>query len=103
MRIGIMIIAAALSTTPTQAQVSLWQLGGDERVWSENDSSQVFVDFETFPGAIAPVYFNGEENIFSKLNSWSPFKFPTDLGYEDGFIPRVWRAANVFIGLPPAC
>ena len=96
MRIGLMIIAAALSINPAQAQVSLWQLGGDERVWSENDSSQVFVDFETFPGAIAPVYFNGEENIFSKLNSWSPFKFPTDLGYEDGFIPRVWRAANGF-------
>ena len=96
MRIGLISIAAALSIIPAQAQVSLWQLGGDERVWSENDSTEVFVDFETFPGAIAPVYFNGEENIFSKLNSWSPFKFPTDLGYEDGFIPRVWRAANGF-------
>lgn len=90
------IIAAALAVVPAQAQVSLWKLGGSQRAWSQNDSSEVFIDFQTFPGSMAPVYFDGEENILSKLDFWSPFKFPTDLSYEDGFIPRVWRAANGF-------
>ena len=90
------LIALALSTAPATAQISLWKMGGQGLAWSQNDSSEVFIDFQTFPGSIAPTYFDGEENILSKLPFWSPFKFPTDLGYEDGLIPRVWRAANGF-------
>ena len=90
------LIALALTTAPAAAQISLWKLGGQGLAWSRSDSSEVFIDFQTFPGSIAPTYFNGEENILSKLPFWSPFKFPTDLGYEDGLIPRVWRAANGF-------
>ena len=90
------LIALALTTAPASAQISLWKLGGQGLAWSQNDSSEVFIDFDTFPGSIAPTYFDGEENILSKLPSWSPFKFPTDLSYEDGLIPRVWRAANGF-------
>ena len=81
--------------------VSLWKLGG-ARAWSASHSSEVFIDFATFPGSMVPVYFTGEHNILSKLDLWSSFKFPTDLSYEDGLIPKVWRAANVFTGLPPA-
>lgn len=90
------LIALALTTAPAFAQISLWKLGGQGLAWSQNDSSEVFIDFETFPGSIAPTYFNGQENILSQLPFWSPFKFPIDLGYEDGLIPRVWRAANGF-------
>ena len=90
------LIALALTTAPAAAQISLWKLGGQGLAWSQNDSSEVFIDFETFPGSIAPTYFDGRENILSQLPFWSPFKFPIDLGYEDGLIPRVWRAANGF-------
>lgn len=92
----LVLIAMAFAAKPAGAQVSLWRLGGEGLAWSQNDSSEVFIDFATFPGAMAPIYFDGEENILSKLSFWSPFKFPTDLGYEDGLIPRVWRAANGF-------
>ena len=89
------VIAVVLVAAQGEAQVSLWKLGG-ARAWSASDSSEVFIDFATFPGSMAPVYFTGEDNILSKLDLWSPFKFPTDLSYEDGLIPRVWRAANGF-------
>ena len=89
------VIAVVLVAAQGEAQVSLWKLGG-ARAWSVSDSSEVFIDFATFPGSMAPVYFTGEDNILSKLDLWSPFKFPTDLSYEDGLIPRVWRAANGF-------
>ena len=89
------VIAVVLVADQGEAQVSLWKLGG-ARAWSASDSSEVFIDFATFPGSMAPVYFTGEHNILSKLDLWSPFKFPTDLSYEDGLIPRVWRAANGF-------
>ncbi len=85
-----------LLVVQSQAQIGVFKLGGSARAWSASDSNEVLIDFETFPGSIAPVYFDGQENIFNKLSSWSPFKFPTDLGYEDGMIPRVWRAANGF-------
>ena len=90
------LIALVLTTAPASAQISLWKLGGQGLPWSQNDSSEVFIDFETFPRSIAPTYFDGKENILSQLPFWSPFKFPIDLGYEDGLIPRVWRAANGF-------
>ncbi|MGY8823686.1 MAG: FlgD immunoglobulin-like domain containing protein [Candidatus Latescibacterota bacterium] len=78
------------------AQVGVFKLGGSGQAWSLSDSSEVFIDFNTFPGSMAPVYFDGQENILDKLSGWSPFKFPTNLGYEDGMIPRIWRAANGF-------
>ena len=53
------IIAAALAVVPAQAQVSLWKLGGSQRAWSQNDSSEGFIDFQTFPGSMAPAYFDG--------------------------------------------
>lgn len=90
------LIAVGLVAAPAAAQISQWKLGGRGLAWSLHDSSEVFIDFETFPGSIAPTYFDGRENILSQLSSWSPFKFPTALGYEDGLIPRVWRAANGF-------
>lgn len=85
-----------LLSVAADAQIGVFKFGGSGRAWSQSDSSEVFVDFNTFPGSMAPVYFDGQENILDKLTSWSPFKFPTDLGYEDGIIPRIWRAANGF-------
>jgi len=79
-----------------EAQVNEFKLGGVGKRWIFSDSSEVFIDFDSFPGSIAPVYFNGFDNILDQLPYWSPFKFPTDLSYEDGLTPRVWRAANGF-------
>lgn len=85
-----------LLNVAADAQIGVFKFGGSGQAWSQSDSSEVFVDFNTFPGSMAPVYFDGQENILDQLTSWSPFKFPTDLGYEDGMIPRIWRAANGF-------
>ena len=85
-----------LLAVQAQAQVGTFQFGGRGSAWSSSDSNTVFIDFARFPGSIAPVYFDGESNILDQLPLWSPFKFPTELDYEDGLIPRVWRAANGF-------
>jgi hypothetical protein len=86
----------ALWVAPGSAQITLWKVGGSGLEWDRIDSSEVFIDFETFPGSMAPIFFDGQTNILSLLSLWSPFKFPAELGYEDGFLPRVWRAANGF-------
>ena len=83
-------------STASLAQVSFWQMGGSGIDWAANDTSNVFIDFERDPGAIQPVYLTKDFNILSSRTDWSPFKFPTDLGYEDGTVPRIWRAANGF-------
>ena len=80
----------------TEAQISVWKIGGSGLAWSANDTSEVFIDFESVPGAIQPVIFSRDQNILSQLPYWSPFKFPYELDYEDGIIPRVWRAATGF-------
>ena len=82
--------------THVDGQIGVFKFGGNGNAWSRSDSNTVFIDFRTFPGSIAPAYFNGEDNILDQLPFWSPFKFPTELDYEDGLIPRVWRAANGF-------
>lgn len=96
MRRSLPLLSIFFLLNVADAQVGIFKFGGSGQAWSQSDSSEVFVDFNTFPGSMAPVYFNGQENILNKLTGWSPFKFPTDLGYEDGMIPRIWRAANGF-------
>ncbi|MGB0604955.1 MAG: hypothetical protein ACPGRY_08365, partial [Candidatus Latescibacterota bacterium] len=49
-----------LLTAHADAQVGTFQFGGRSNAWSTSDSNTVFVDFNTFPGSIAPAYFNGE-------------------------------------------
>jgi len=85
-----------LTAGPLGAEVSTWQLGGSGLAWSENDTVQVFVDFETTPGAIQPRYLTKEQNLFAQLENWSPIKEPRELGYIDGTRPRIWIAADGF-------
>ncbi|MSR83226.1 MAG: hypothetical protein EXS58_09935 [Candidatus Latescibacteria bacterium] len=79
-----------------KAEVAVWKIGGSGLDWSEADSSFVFMDFTSVPGAIQPRYITRDVNILSQMANWSPFKFPTALGYIDGEQPRIWRAANGF-------
>jgi hypothetical protein len=85
-----------LCATAGFPQVAFWKMGGSGLDWAANDTSNVFIDFERDPGAIQPVFLTKDFNILSSRSDWSPFKFPTDLGYEDGAVPRIWRAANGF-------
>lgn len=96
MRFFAAALVGVLAAGSVQAQVQLWKLGGDGLVWDRSDSVRVFIDFERTPGAIQPVFLTQEQNILSSLSGWSPFKFPTDLDYNDGEKPRFWRAANGF-------
>jgi hypothetical protein len=77
----------------TTAQVSHWQLGGNGLAWSENDTTRLFVDFESTPGAIQPTYFTPEETVFSQIDNWAFWRDPSDrvFDYLDGETPRMWK------------
>ena len=60
----------------TAAQISHWQLGGSGLAWSENDTTRLFVDFATTPGAIQPTYFTLDETVFSHIDNWAFWRDP---------------------------
>ncbi len=91
------LAALLLMATSAIAQISIWQLGGSSGLeWSEHDTSQVFIDFAATPTTLQPHYFTPEQNILPLLDNWSPFRFPTQIGYTDGETPRIWKEANGF-------
>ena len=73
------------------AQISTWRLGGDGLQWSAGDSIRIFIDFDSTPGAIQPIYLTSAQTVFSLLDNWSPWKFPRKIGYVDGQRPRAWK------------
>ena len=74
------------------AQISTWQLGGSGGLaWSASDSVRIFIDFDSAPGAIQPIYLTSAQTVFSHLDNWSPWKFPREIGYIDGQRPRAWK------------
>ena len=73
------------------AQISTWRLGGDGLQWSAGDSIRIFIDFDSVPGAIQPIYLTSDQTVFSHLDDWSPWKFPREIGYVDGQRPRAWK------------
>ena len=74
------------------AQISTWQLGGSGGLaWSASDSVRIFIDSDSVPGAIQPIYLTSAQTVFSHLDNWSPWKFPRELGYIDGQRPRAWK------------
>jgi hypothetical protein len=77
----------------TSAQISHWQLGGSGLAWSENDTTRLFVDFASTPGAIQPTYFDPEETVFSQIDNWAFWRDPSDrvFDYLDGETPRMWK------------
>ena len=76
------------------AQVAIWKLGDSGLKWSEQDSVRVFIDAETTPGAIQPLYLTDDQNLLSQIPDWISLRFPRELGYVDGLKPRIWLAAG---------
>ena len=93
---ALLILSLSQSTT---AQISHWQLGGSGLAWSENDTTRLFVDFATIPGAIQPTYFTQDETVFSHIDNWAFWRDPSDriFDYLDGETPRMWKWNN---GIP---
>ena len=93
---ALLILSLSQSTT---AQISHWQLGGSGLAWSENDTTRLFVDFATTPGAIQPTYFTQDETVFSHIDNWAFWRDPSDriFDYLDGETPRMWKWNN---GIP---
>ena len=94
--LGIIMLLFAVAPDRGEAEVELWKIGGSGLSWAANDTIGAFVDVTTTPGSLQPVYFSLQDNILASRTSWSPFKFPTELDYVDGSLPRIWRAANGF-------
>ena len=82
-----------LMTGTVEAQLTNWKLGGSGLEWSENDTVDVLVDFETTPTAIQPLYLTPDRTVFSLLENWTTWRDPSDkiLGYVDGQMPRIWK------------
>ena len=86
--LGLMVVGSG------KAEIVLWKLGGSGLSWSDSDSLQVMVDFESVPGAIQPVNVTSNRTVFSFLSNWSPTKDPVELGYVDGERPRAWKGGG---------
>jgi len=84
--------ALSLSQNAT-AQISHWKLGGSGLAWSDNDTTRLFVDFTTTPGAIQPTYFTLDATVFSHIDNWAFWRDPSDriFDYLDGETPRMWK------------
>ena len=82
-------------------KISTWQLGGSDGLsWSESDSVRIFIDFDSVPGAIQPIYLTSAQNrLFSPRQLVPVENFPREMGYVDGQRPpsleaRLRRLAN---------
>ena len=86
------ILSPLLLPSVLSAQISTWHLGGsDGLAWSASDSVHIFIDFDSVPGSIQPIYLTSAQTVFSHLDNWSPWKFPREMGYVDGQRPRAWK------------
>ena len=90
---GSLLVILTLAVGPAAAQISLWQLGGSGLEWSEGDTTRLFIDFASAPGAIQPVYLTPDRTVFSHLDNWVFWRNPADidLSYVDGETPRMWK------------
>ncbi len=93
MRRATIVLFTLILAQSTTAQISHWQLGGSGLAWSENDTTRLFVDFATTPGAIQPTYFTQDETVFSHIDNWAFWRDPSDriFDYLDGETPRMWK------------
>ena len=93
MRRATIILLTLILAQSAAAQISHWQLGGSGLAWSENDTTRLFVDFATTPGAIQPTYFTLDETVFSHIDNWAFWRDPSDriFDYLDGETPRMWK------------
>jgi hypothetical protein len=91
-KIGAVLCLSLVFGQGGQAQVGVWQLGGNSGTeWVAGDSTSVLVDFDSAPGAIQPVFLDSNRTVYSYLENWSPNKVPRDLGFVNGERERAWR------------
>ena len=83
----------AFGVMASQAQRQSWQIGGAGLAWSEADSIQVLIDFDSSWGAIQPVYIDPTRSLFSYFSGWQPLKDPRELIYVEGETPRSWKGS----------
>ena len=88
-RLHIAPLLFLLCATNLGAQRQIWQIGGSSSSWSDNDSSQVFIDFDSAPGSIQPVYIDSAKSLFSLLEGWRPLKGQVYRQPVDGSRPAV--------------
>ena len=93
MRRAIIVLFTLICAQDTPAQIAHWQLGGSGLAWSANDTTRLFIDFATTPGAIQPTYFTLDETVFSHIDNWAFWRDPSDrvFDYLDGETPRMWK------------
>ena len=99
MRRATIVLFTLILAQSATSQISHWQLGGSGLSWSENDTTRLFIDFTTTPGAIQPTYFTLDETVFSHIDNWAFWRDPSDriFDYLDGETPRMWKWNN---GIP---
>ena len=73
------------------AQLNIWQIGGSGPEWSESDTLDILIDFETVSTAIQPIYLTADRTVFSHISEFSDYRTPRALGYVNGEWPRSWR------------
>ena len=93
MRRAIIVLFTLICAQDATAQIAYWQLGGSGLAWSANDTTRLFIDFATTPGAIQPTYFTLDETVFSHIDNWAFWRDPSDrvFDYLDGETPRMWK------------
>jgi len=93
MRRATIVLFTLICAQDTTAQIAHWQLGGSGLAWSANDTTRLFIDFATTPGAIQPTYFTLDETVFSHIDNWAFWRDPSDrvFDYLDGETPRMWK------------
>lgn len=96
----LVLSCTSLCAIPSAAQIQTWKLGGSGLAWNSIDSLTTFIDYESHPSSIQPVFFTPDQNVLSYIRRWYTSKNPTQLDYSPGVSPRIWRAADV--GLLPA-
>ena len=84
----ILACLATLIHTATEAEITLWKIGGSGLEWAKYDSVAILVDQSTAPGALQPIYIRPDRSVFSYLANWGDWN-PRELGYVDGERPRV--------------
>ena len=93
MRRALIVLFTLIFAQDATAQIAHWQLGGSGLAWSANDTTRLFIDFATTPGAIQPTYFTLDETVFSHIDNWAFWRDPRDrvFDYLDGETPRLWK------------
>lgn len=84
------ILALLALYRPVDAQISLWQIGGDGLAWEESDTTRIMIDVDGLANRIRPVYFGADDNMYLAVTGWSELSTPRELGYIDGHQPRLW-------------